>query len=282
MNQNKLNKRLEYDNNFFLNSSFFDSNLRKKIEKNSGVSFPKLVIWCCHKCLYKPKEFEYIGNEEYVKFFLFAIYRHKETLEKIWLVISKFCDKGFKLRLIDNRKQFKQYLWEMYLKYYFVIKQYDIGKNNKNYGPDIYIVNNKSKSYYECISPDIGNNDYKVPEMKFNGVDKVPLDKIKDRFKRALNDKVIKYKEYIEKGLLEEKDNLWIAVNTGGLSNYGDLMDITYPLLLEVCKETNFFENNKFINGVIYNHKSIFEYDDKFKVIIIDNNYNYIEDEIII
>lgn len=115
-----------------------------------------------------------------------------------------------------------------------------------------------------------------------NGIGTVPIEQIKQRFIYAMCEKINKYKIYLEKGIVNKNDKLLIALNTSGLSNYGNLMDFKDPLLLNCCKEQNIFENNSFLAGIVYNHKSIFEYSDEFKIIIIKNNFDLIEDSIYI
>lgn len=277
-----LEKELQKAKIFFDNSSFFDKKLKQKIEKNSNLKFDELINWCCIQCYKKPRLVDYIGNINYVKFFLFSIYRHKDILEKLWIKTANVNDKSFKSRLIDNSKQFKQYLWELYLKYYCIVKGLNLKIHPKNIGPDINIEINSINIYLECIAPNQGNNDFKVPDMIMNGIGTIPFAQIKQRFIYAISEKINKYKIYLEKGIVNKNDKLFIALNTSGLSNYGNLMDFKGPLLLNCCKEQNIFENNSFLDGIIYNHKSIFEYNNEFKIIIIKNNYDLIEDSIYI
>lgn len=275
-----LKKYQEETKKFFINSQFFDNKVRQKIEKKSGVPFDKLMLWCCKKCYERPNEFIVIGNKEYVSFILFSVYRHKEILEELWKQTSNTMDKGYKIRMLDNPIQFKQYLWEMYLKNYFIQKGKILKRNPKNAGPDIYFENNFKNIYIECIAPDIGESEFKVPEMQMNSCELVPIEELKQRLKYALNTKIDKYKEYHNKGEVLEDDKLLIAINTSCLSYYGDFMDCIEPLILDACKEINIFEKNTFIDGVIYNHKSIFEYNSKFKVIFVNTDYWMVEDEI--
>ena len=275
-----LKKDIEDTKNFFNNSIFFDNKVKQKIEKNSNLKFDDLMIWCCIQCNKRPKSVNYIGNEEFVEFFLFSIYRHKDILEKLWIETQNIHDKSFRLRLIDNKEQFKQYLWELYLKYYFIKKGMNIKKSSKNSGPDIYISNNNVNVYIECIVPKQGNNEYRVPEIVENGIGQVPISEIKQRFIYAINEKINKYKTYLLDGIVNVNDKLLIALNTSGLSYYGSLMDFDEPLLLECCKEQKIFENNKFLDGIVYNHKSIFEYNVDFEIIIIKNDYSVIKDKI--
>ena len=280
--QQVLEKKMEKAKKFFDNSIFFDNKVKRKIEKKSNLKFDDLITWCCVQCYEKPRLVDYTGNIDYVEFFLFSIYRHRDILEKLWIKTSNINDKGFKLRLIDNPRQFKQYLWELYLKYYFIVKGLYLKRSIKNNGPDINIEVNSISIYLECIVPDQGNNDFKVPDIIMNGIGTVPIEQIKQRFIYAMCEKINKYKIYLEKGIVNKKDKLLIALNTSGLSNYGDLMDFKDPLLLNCCIEQNIFENNSFLAGIVYNHKSIFEYSDEFKIIIIKNNYDLIEDSIYI
>lgn len=272
-------KYKEETKKFFEDSQFFDNKVKQKVEKKSGVSFDKLVLWCCKKNYDKPKKNSIIGNKEYVSFILFSVYRHKEMLERLWRQTSSTMDKSYRIRILDNPIQFKQYLWEMCLKNYFIQKGKILKKSPKNVGPDIYFENNFKNVYIECIAPEVGENDFKVPEMELNSCGPIPIEELKQRLKDALNTKISKYKEYIDKGIVLEKDKLLIAVNTSCLSNYGNLMDCIEPLILDACKEISVFEKNSFIDGVIYNHKSIFEYNPKFKVIFVNKDYSVVEDE---
>lgn len=274
-----MKEEIKKANDFFANSQFFDNKVRQKIEKKSEVSFDKLMVWCCKKCYEKPNDSIILGNKEYVRFILFSVYRHKEILEELWKHTSYTMDKSYRIRMLDNPIQFKQYLWEMYLKYYFILKGKILKKNSNNVGPDIGFENNSKNIYIECVVPDVGENDFKVPEMEMNGCSQVPIEELKQRLKYALNTKIVKYKEYIDEGLVLEKDKLLIAINTSCLSYYGNLMDCIEPLILYACKEISIFEKNPFIDGVMYNHKSIFEYNSKFKIIFINKDYSIITDE---
>ena len=265
---------------FFNKSSFFNNNVRKKIENKSGVDFEQLVEWCSTQCYNRPQNIIYIGNSEYVAFFLFFVYRHKETLEMLWLVVAEHVDKSFRIRLLDNEIQFKQYLWELYLKYYLINNGYSLIKSPRNDGPDIEFNYANHNVYIECVVPMVGDNEFKVPVMKTNGCGPIPFEQLKCRLKYAIDAKINKYKEYIDKGLVRRDDKLIIAVNTSDLDLYGELMDAKDLLLLEVCSDNHLFENNSFLDGVIYNHKSIFENDETFKIYYIQKDYTVLTDSI--
>lgn len=276
----KLKEMIENDRKFFNNSKFFEPKVKQKIQNKSNIDFQELTEWCRKQCCLKPKEIKYIGDETYVEFFLFSIFRHKDILEKLWKKVYEFVDKSFRKRLIDNRLQFKQYLWELYLIYYFILINKHVIKRKNNSGPDILIEDGEEKIFIECIAPTVGENENRVPEMKFDIVDVVPISEIKKRFEFALKNKVNKIKKYIEEGIIQKEDKVYIAINTSCLSYYGELMDLKEPLLLETCRELKFFENNKFISGILYNHKSIFEYDDNFCLITINDDYTVKKNDI--
>lgn len=277
-----METNIEKDFQFFENSRFFDTKIKNKIKKLSSIeSFQQLISWCSEQCYLKPKEVKFIGNKDYVKFFLFSIFRHKEILEIMWINVGDKFDKSFRERLINNKKQFANYLWELFLTYFFVKKSLDVQHDNKNKGPDIRINNKNEITWVECIAPECGNTSKKVPLIQFNGVFNLPLDKIKKRLKNAINNKVKKYKEYIKDSkIVNINDKKYIAVSTCNLSQYGSLMDISEPLLLTICKEMNFFENNPLITGLIYSHTSIFDYSNNVEIVIINSDYTMKEKSI--
>ena len=91
----------------------------------------------------------------------------------------------------------------------------------------------------------------------------------------TLLEKVNRYRDYINKDkIVNQNDVKYIAINTSNISQYGSLMDVSEPLLLTVCREINFFESNKEIDGLIYSHKSIFEYSKNIEIIIINKDYS--------
>lgn len=270
------------DKAFFNKSSFFNDNVRNKIENKSGVNFGELVEWCSTQCYNRPQKIAYIGNSKYVSFFLFFVFRHKETLEKLWSVVAEYVDKSYRIRLLDNEIQFKQYLWELYLKYYLINNGYSLMKSLHNKGPDIEFNNANHNVYIECVVPGVGDNDFKVPAMEMNGCGPIPFEQLKCRLKFAIFNKIQKYKEYIDKELVKKDDKLIIAVNTSDLDLYGEFMDAKDLLMLDVCRENNIFEDNLFLDGIIYNHKSIFEYNSEFKIFYISRDCSLIENQIVI
>ena len=275
-----LDTYINNDKMFFNKSSFFDNNVKKKVESKSKVNFEELVEWCSTQCYTKPQNIKYIGEANYVKFFLFFVYRNKEILEQLWLVVAGYVDKRYKIRLVDNDKQFKQYLWELYLKYYLLKKGFVIENNSNNIGPDVLFNYRGQNIYIECTVPMVGNNDFKVPAMEINGCGPIPFEQLKCRLKYSIHAKINKYKEYISKGKVSPNEKLIIALNTSDLDLYSNFMDAKGLLLLEVCSENHIFENNSFLDGVIYNHKSIFEGDETFMIYYLQKDYTVLTDSI--
>ncbi len=113
---------LNNDLNFFENSSFFDNNVKEKIQNCANVDFKTLIKWSSKISLKKTKNINYIGNEKYVNFFLFYIFRHKEILDKLWKKCGEKFDKSFKIRMISGKEYFAGYLWELYLIYFLTKK----------------------------------------------------------------------------------------------------------------------------------------------------------------
>lgn len=65
-----------------------------------------------------------------------------------------------------------------------------------------------------------------------------------------------------------------IALNTSCLSQYGTLLNARGDILIDLCKNTNFFETYPMIDYIIINHKSIFDYNDELELEIIDKYYS--------
>ena len=265
-----MNKVINNDLNFFENSSFFDNNVKKKIQKCANVDFNELIEWSSEISLIKPQKIKYIGNKNYVEFFLFYIFRQKEIFDKLWNKCGDKFDKGFKKRMIGDKEHFTGYLWELYLIYFFTKKNLVVKRSQKNEGPDIQIIYQNNIIWIECVCPKCGINDFKVPKIEFNKIGVLPIDEIYQRLKSALTDKSDIYTKYIvDKKIISHKDKKYIAINTSDISQYGSLMDFNEPLLLKVSKEINFFENNNEIDGLIYSHKSVFDYNSYIELFII-------------
>lgn len=270
-----MNNELNNDLNFFENSTFFDNNVKKKIQNCANVNFKTLIKWSSKTSLKKPKKIKYIGNKKYVDFFLFYIFRNKEILDKLWNKCGEKFDKSFKIRMISGKEYFTGYIWELYLIYFLTKKNLLVKRSKKNEGPDIQIIYKKNIIWIECTCPKCGDNNFKVPKIEFDKIGVLPINEIYQRLKFALINKSNIYTEYIEnKKLVSHNDKKYIAINTSDISQYGSLMDVTEPLLLKVSKEINFFENNKEIAGLIYSHKSIFDYNNCIEFFIIENNYS--------
>lgn len=270
-----MKKYIEKDLLFFDNSAFFDTKIKSQIKRLANVeSFQELIRWSSKQCYIKPKEIIYIGNKGYTEFFLFSIFRHKEVIEILWNTVGDKFDKGYRERLINNREQFASYLWELFLNYFFVKNSLDIQHGKKNEGPDIKIKYGDKIIWVECIAPQCGNTNQKVPPFQFDMALKLPIEEIKTRLKDALIIKTKKYEGYVnDSKIVNIDDKKYIAISTNNLSQYGSLIDINEPLLITICREMNFFKKNSMINGLIYSHTSIFDYSDKVEIVVINNDY---------
>lgn len=253
------------------NNNFFDTKVKKNLENKTNKSYSELERWAIdlkRKITNGQKEL-YPNPSSYDSFYLLYIFRFKDELEELWSKYYIFADKSFKLRMLESKEKFMQYLWEIYLTIYLSdIPGIKIIRSKRDKGPDIKAIYNNQIYYIECITPTQGlkydkRGDIKgnyLPSMKMNTTGPIPIEEFKIRLRYALEEKGRKYNEYIKKHAVNMEDNLGIAISTSGLSQYGELMDFDKPTIIEVCKEINFFEKYPFIDFVIYSHKSIFDY----------------------
>ena len=275
---NKIEQKINGDLKFFKDSSFFDNNIKQKIQVYANVRFEALIRWCSLMDLKKPRQINYIGKREYVEFFLFCIFRQKETINTLWNTCGNLMNKGFKKSMISGREHFMGYLWELYLIYFFSIKKLSISKSKKNNGPDIKIEYQNQIFWVECVCPKCGNSEFKVPEIELNKSLPLPTYQIEKRLEYNLINKAEKYQSYIKKKWVLPNDKKYIAINTSDLSQYGSLLDSHELELLSLTRKIDFFENYKEIDGLIYSHASIFDYSDKITLFIIKNDYSVKEE----
>lgn len=262
-------------------NEFFDNKVKRTIEKKTNKSYDELEKWASDLWnKYKNgQKIAYLKSSSYESFYLFSIYRFKDTLEELWNKYYNYADKSFKLRMLDDKEKFLQYLWEMYLTIYLSdIPGMQIIRSKRDKGPDMELIYDNQTYYIECIAPTQGekydergalSRNY-LPSMKINFVGSLPVEALKQRLKLALKAKGEKYKEYIDNNKVSAKNNLGIAINTSCLSQYGSLMDFDGPILLKACEEMDFFEKYPFINFIMYSHKSIFDYN-QMSLIILNN-----------
>ena len=246
-------------------SDFFDSKVEEMLKYNNSLD-----------------------NGKYTRFYEVVLPRIKDHVEELWSKYENYSPKGFKENACKSKETFYQRWWEMY----FGFKLLDWGftkinnGNKKDKGPDFKITVNNKKYWIETVAPEIGTNENKLPIIQ-DGVHDLPREEFILRLLNSMDNKIKKFKKYIDNKIVKEDDVKIIAISTCNLSQYGDLMDfpelaiesLLYNWGEEIINlkngnkwlssknginvksregmkniSTNIFKENCSIDGVIYTH----------------------------
>lgn len=227
------------------------------------------------------------NDSNYKSFYTYDIPRIKESVEELWSVFKNYAPKDFKQKMIESTDTFKQRWWEMYLTVKLIQKGFYVETNHKDCGPDIKIVHEGITYWIEAVVSMRGDkSEFVVPKFEVKEeltVEPMPRDLILLRIANSLSYKNLKFQKYKEKNIVNDGDKLIIAINTFGLGQYGSLMDFPQLAIDTILYnegnlvinlktgekhikdknginkgsnviDTNFFDNNEIIDGVIYSH----------------------------
>ena len=243
----------------------------------------------------------------------------KNQIEKFWNIYGDYADDNFLIQ-IQKSNQFKQRWWELILGTGLIESGTNICKKNNPIGPDIKI-NTDPAIFIEAIAPSKGDDKStdRLHELEFGrpgdvSIRDLPKEQFQLRLTTAFDQKYKKYKEYLDKKIIEPINPYIIAISSCNLSEYGELMDfpinVIFSILagagnlvlskrgnfIEYQKEiskhnlasikTNLFLNPKYcgISGVIYSSSNILNCpkfpEDKFILVKNPNAVNIIPDNI--
>lgn len=152
-----------------------------------------------------------------------SIEERKNKFDALYQKYYPYADSHF---LKEVKRKFHQRTWEMYLS--CVLLEKGIKFSSKDIGPDILIEHNSKKIWIECVACEKGDGADKVPNTHYGVAQNVPSDEMLIRIASALKEKYVKYKKYIENGIVKTTDQFIIAVSRGGLGH----VDTSIPLIL--------------------------------------------------
>jgi hypothetical protein len=132
----------------------------------------------------------------------------KKFIEEMWLQYEQYADIHF---LNQAKIDFNQRIWEMYLACSLLFEGFSIDSKDK--GPDILIDTGELKIWIEAIAPKPGAGEDAVSKQEFGTVREVPDEKIKLRYRSAIEEKYNKYKNYLKSKIVEPEDGYIIAIN---------------------------------------------------------------------
>ncbi|MBD2487629.1 hypothetical protein [Aulosira sp. FACHB-615] len=133
----------------------------------------------------------------------------KKFIEEMWLSYEQYADTNF---LEQSKIDFNQRIWEMYLACSLIFQGLSI--DSKDEGPDILIDTGELKIWIEAVAPKPGQGVDAVSQMEFGVLRNIPDEKIKLRYRSAIEEKYNKkYKNYLAKKIVKPEDCYIIAIN---------------------------------------------------------------------
>jgi hypothetical protein len=135
----------------------------------------------------------------------------KDFIENLWQDYESYADSHF---LDDAKCQFHQRTWEMYVGCLLIQYGYTLHKLSDE-GPEFWIEVNGNKVWVEAVAPGPGDPDKpdSVPPPPSGEAEPVPEEKIILRFTSALYDKLKKYREGLDKRIINTTDSYIVALN---------------------------------------------------------------------
>jgi hypothetical protein len=152
-----------------------------------------------------------------------SIPKRRAKFEKLYAKYAPYTDSHF---LQEAKKNFHQRTWEMYIA--CVLLENGLSITSKDEGPDIKMVLASHTIWIECVAPNKGTGNDRVPDL-VDGLQDVPEEKMLLRITNALKDKFETYQEYLDKNIVGQNDIFIIAVNRSQLEHF----DSIKPLILK-------------------------------------------------
>ncbi|MBT9175585.1 MAG: hypothetical protein DDT22_01265 [candidate division WS2 bacterium] len=159
-------------------------------------------------------------------------HKSKTQIESLWKKYKGHESRNF---LRETQVNFYQRWWEMFLTVGLLNLSFDIKTERADKGPDIKVtLPNNEIIWIEAVAPNLGTGKDALPPLKF-GVSDLPEREFLLRLTTSLSSKADVFKDYAEKGLINNKrDACIIALSSCGLSQYDSLMDFPVPAPLKV------------------------------------------------
>lgn len=162
----------------------------------------------------------------------------RKQIESFWELYKTIAPKGF-LREIQREGCFHSRWWEMYCGVGLKNVGIDIKTSKAEKGPDFQFIKNGRKYFIEDIAPNAGNSIDKLPSIECDyevRVFDLPENEFLLRISAAISEKLNKYNQYLESGIVCQNDILIIAISSCNLHQYGSLMDYPVPAPLKILR----------------------------------------------
>lgn len=143
-----------------------------------------------------------------------AVQERRDVFEQMWQRYEPYADKGF---VRQAQLRFHQKTWEIYLGSVLLEKGLILEKTGKN-APDIKVaIPNRPPIWIECVAPERGETQDRVPEMVHGIVQDVPEEQMLLRLKDSFEKKSKQFQKYLAGGVVQKTDARIIAINAGDL-----------------------------------------------------------------
>lgn len=143
-------------------------------------------------------------------------------IESLWDRYRDLADTHFRE---DARNHFLERFWEMYLAVTLRERGFQLTRAGDE-GPEFYFLHNGRKVWVEAVLPGPGEGIDRVPEICYGKVQEAPTEKIILRFTHSLYEKRKKYREALEKRIINPDDLYLLAINSRGIPHgpFGNTM----------------------------------------------------------
>jgi hypothetical protein len=153
----------------------------------------------------------------------------REECERLWATFERYADPHF---LSQIRCDFQARYWEMYLAVTLLELGHEI--TSPKPGPDVGIVVDGLRIWFEAVSPKPGSAADRVPGIVWNQFTSVPNEQMILRYLNAIDTKLTEqYPRWRQDGIVGASDALIVAINPNSLGR--DLIDTTPPRILQAA-----------------------------------------------
>ena len=138
----------------------------------------------------------------------------RERCEDLWRCYESFADPHF---LDEFPRHFHQRWFEMWLSVYFL--RHGLHVECPYPGPDIGVRLDGRRIWIEVVCPTAGEEGKpdSVPRLQEGRVGNVPIDAFALRVLNALHGKADQFKKYVQQGIVQKEDWVFVAINVSDM-----------------------------------------------------------------
>jgi type I restriction enzyme S subunit len=150
-------------------------------------------------------------NEDYLLLMKPSSEEERLFVEQLWLEYEEYADANY---IEEFPRQLHRRFWEMYLACSLLYKRHKLCPRERDIGPDTCVEIHGGRIWLEATAPGPGTGPDALVESKCR--DKmayVPEEKVVLRYRSAIESKIGKWREYVEKEIIDAKGPYIVALN---------------------------------------------------------------------